>query len=48
VLNEQRAEEIIALIDELDIHDGIFEEYDRLLSYFTEVEDFTWLQPIYG
>lgn len=41
-ITEQRAEDIIALIDELDIHVGIFEEFDRSLSYFSEVGDFTW------
>ncbi|WP_299073177.1 sulfotransferase family 2 domain-containing protein [uncultured Paraglaciecola sp.] len=45
-LTSKRATEIISLIDELDMHVGIFEEYDRSLSYFSEVGDFTWPQTI--
>jgi hypothetical protein len=41
-LSEDRALEIMALIDQLDIHVGIFEEYDRSLSYFSDVGDFKW------
>jgi hypothetical protein len=45
-LGEERALEIISLIDSLDIHVGIFEEYDRSLSYFSEVGDFEWPDTI--
>ncbi|GHE95326.1 sulfotransferase family 2 domain-containing protein [Thalassotalea profundi] len=45
-LTEQRADEIISLIDELDIHVGIFEEFDRSLSYFSSVGDFKWPETI--
>ena len=45
-LTQSRAEQIIALIDTLDIHVGIFEEYDRSLSYFSEAGDFNWPQTI--
>jgi hypothetical protein len=41
-LSSERATEIISLIDSLDIHVGIFEEYDRSLSYFSDVGDFDW------
>ena len=45
-LTEERADEIIALIDKLDIHVGIFEEFDRSLSYFSAVGDFVWPKTI--
>jgi hypothetical protein len=45
-LTEKRALEIIESIDTLDIHVGIFEEYDRSLSYFSEVGDFDWPEII--
>ena len=41
-LTEARALEIISIIDSLDIHVGIFEEYDRSLAYFSDVGDFDW------
>jgi hypothetical protein len=41
-LTKERAAEIIALIDQLDIHVGIFEEYDRSLSHFSDMGDFKW------
>lgn len=45
-LTENRASEIISIIDTLDIHVGIFEEYDRSLSYLREVGDFDWPEKI--
>jgi len=45
-LTKERALEIISLIDQLDIHVGIFEEYDRSLSYFSDVGDFVWPETI--
>jgi hypothetical protein len=45
-LTESRAIEITQLIDKLNIHVGIFEEYDRSLSYFSEVGDFNWPETI--
>lgn len=45
-LTQARADEIIGLIDKLDIHVGIFEEYDRSLSYLSEVGDFDWPETI--
>lgn len=45
-LTENRALEIISSIDQLNIHVGIFEEYDRSLSYFSEVGDFDWPDTI--
>ena len=33
-------------IDNLDIHVGIFEEYERSLSYFSDVGDFDWPETI--
>jgi len=45
-MTEKRTDEIITLIDELNIHVGIFEEYDRSLSYFAEVGDFQWPETI--
>jgi hypothetical protein len=45
-LTEERALEIISLIDQLDIHVGIFEEYDRSLSYFSDVGNFVWPETI--
>jgi hypothetical protein len=41
-----RAKEIINLIDELDIHVGIFEEYNRSLAYFSDVGDFQWPEKL--
>lgn len=41
-LSATRALEIIATIDNIDIHVGIFEEYDRSLSYFSDVGEFDW------
>lgn len=41
-LTEERALEIIAIIDKLDIHVGIFEEYDRSLSYLSDIGHFDW------
>lgn len=46
LLTQKRASEIIESIDNLDIHVGIFEEYDRSLSYFSEVGDFDWPETI--
>jgi hypothetical protein len=46
-LTQKRASEIIESIDNLDIHVGIFEEYDRSLSYFSEVGDFDWPETIH-
>jgi len=46
VLTEERALEIIALIDKLDIHVGIFEEYDRSLSYLSHEGGFEWPETI--
>jgi hypothetical protein len=45
-LSHERALEIISLIDSLDIHVGIFEDYDRSLSYFSDVGDFSWPDTI--
>ena len=45
-LTQKRASEIIESIDNLNIHVGIFEEYDRSLSYFSEVGDFDWSDTI--
>ena len=45
-LTQKRASEIIESIDNLNIHVGIFEEYDRSLSYFSEVGDFDWPETI--
>lgn len=45
-MTEQRADEIISLIDELDIHVGIYEHYDLSLNYFSEVGGFTWPKKI--
>tara|TARA_R110000751_G_scaffold116604_2_gene216559 strand:- start:349497 stop:350600 length:1104 start_codon:yes stop_codon:yes gene_type:complete len=45
-LTQARADEIISLIDQLDIHVGIFEEYDRSLSYLKDVGDFDWPETI--
>jgi hypothetical protein len=45
-LTNERALEIISLIERLDIHVGIFEEYDRSLSYFSDVGDFAWPKTI--
>ena len=42
LIPEERAMEIIQLIDELDIHFGIFEEFDRSLSYLSDVGQFDW------
>jgi len=46
ILTEDRALEIIALIDKLDIHVGIFEEYNRSLSYLSHEGGFEWPQTI--
>lgn len=46
ILSEGRALEIISLIDMLDVHVGIFEEYDRSLSYFSDVGKFDWPDAI--
>lgn len=45
-LTKERAAEIITLIDKLDIHVGIFEEYDRSLSYLSDVGEFDWPETI--
>jgi len=45
-LTQSRALEIISLIDKLNIHVGIFEEYDRSLSYFSDIGDFQWPETI--
>jgi hypothetical protein len=45
-LTGQRTLDIISIIDELDIHVGIFEEYDRSLSYFSDVGEFDWPETI--
>jgi len=45
-VTSERTLEIISLIDRLDIHVGIFEEYDRSLSYFSDVGDFAWPETI--
>jgi hypothetical protein len=45
-LTSERALEIISIIDRLDIHVGIFEEYDRSLSYFSDVGNFEWPETI--
>lgn len=45
-LINERALAIISIIDQLDIHVGIFEEYDRSLSYFSDVGDFAWPDTI--
>lgn len=41
-LTEARADEIIQLIDELDIHVGIYEHFDLSLNYLDSVGQFNW------
>lgn len=45
-MSEQRANEIIHTIDDLNIHTGIFEQYALSLSYFAAVGDFVWPDTI--
>lgn len=45
-MDEKRADEIIASIDELDIHVGIYEHFDLSLNYFTAVGGFEWPKKI--
>lgn len=45
-MTQERTDEIITIIDQLNIHVGIFEEYDRSLSYFSQVGDFDWPETI--
>jgi len=40
------ANQTIDTIEYLDIHVGIFEQYDRSLSYFKHTGDFTWPETI--
>lgn len=45
-MSEQRTDQIIQIIDELNIHTGIFEQYALSLSYFSAMGDFTWPDTI--
>ncbi|WP_414829624.1 sulfotransferase family 2 domain-containing protein [Alteromonas sp. H39] len=45
-MSEQRTNEIIGIIDELNIHTGIFEQYALSLSYLSSVGDFQWPDTI--
>ena len=42
----QHAEDAISIIEQLDIHVGIFEQYDRSLSYLRETGSFNWPDTI--
>lgn len=42
----KEAEEAINIIEKLDIHVGIFEEYDRSLSYLRDTGNFNWPDTI--
>lgn len=42
----EQAEQAIKLIEELNIHVGIFEQYDRSLSYLRETGNFQWPDTI--
>ena len=42
----KQAEDAISIIEQLDIHVGIFEEYDRSLSYLRDTGNFNWPDTI--
>lgn len=45
-MSEQRTDDIIRIIDELNIHTGIFEQYALSLSYLSNVGQFNWPDTI--
>lgn len=45
-ISNEDVEQVINIIDSLDIHVGIFEAYDRSLSYFHMTGDFQWPETI--